>query len=109
MDEARTAIQSEWQKLASQVGETLAARGQSYGDPSDRFRSIGWIWRGILENHFGSELPEEIPARIVSLMLAGMKLSRASRPRPHREDNFLDAIGYLYLGNSIAKNTEVKP
>ena len=64
-------------------------RGSRYGhDPEPGFRSLGRIWRGLLEDWYQVELPADIPPHIVGLMCVGLKLSRAARPwsKPDRDD-----------------------
>lgn len=82
----------------------MQSRGESYGgDPSPGFRSVGRIWRGLLEDYFQIELPGPIPPSVVSAMMAGQKLSRLCRPCGRNPDDAVDAIGYSFLADHCAK------
>jgi len=65
-------------------------RQKDYGNPEDNLTRIGIVWGALL-------MQDAIPPRTVALMLAGMKLVRASN-RDNRDD-FVDAVGYLVLAD----------
>lgn len=69
-------------------------RQKIYGDPFISHKAIGYTWRGILQNRFHDiEIPE-ISADLVAELLAGFKLTRASRPVFH-QDSFDDLRVYV--------------
>lgn len=65
-------------------------RQQDYGDPTANLTSIGIVWGELLG--IG-----ELDADMVALMLAGMKLVRATG-RINRDD-LVDAVAYLMLAD----------
>lgn len=78
-------------------------RGARYGkDPLPGFRSLGRLWRALIEDWFQVELPDDIPPHVVSLMCVGLKLSRAARPweKPDTDD-YDDAHVYLQLSQDM--------
>ena len=77
------------------VLDLLADRTEEYGDPSEMLTAIGRVWSALLD------LPEPIEPRIVSLMLAGMKLARDSVGVEEKRDNRLDAIAYVAIADAI--------
>lgn len=90
----------ERQDLTDELRNT---RGSRYGkDPMPGFRSLGRIWRGLLEDWFQVELPDDIPPHVVSLMCVGLKLSRAARPfeKPDTDD-YDDSHVYLELSQDM--------
>lgn len=83
------------------MGATLGAdaarlayldRQDDYGDADDNLGRIGVVWGELLG-------VGEIDADMVALMLAGMKLVRASS-RLNRDD-LVDAVAYLMLADDI--------
>jgi len=67
-------------------------RQADYGDAADNLAAIGSVWAELLGM-------DTIPADTVALMLAGMKLVRASG-RINRDD-LVDACAYLMLADDI--------
>ena len=65
-------------------------RQNDYGNPERNLTRIGIVWGTLLDR-------EPIPARDVAVMLAGMKVVRASG-RTNRDD-LIDGIGYLLLAD----------
>lgn len=74
-------------------------RADTYGPPEESFGRIGRIWGAILN------LPDIDPST-VALMMAGMKISRASGQLDH-EDSYVDLAGYAALGAEMG--TREKP
>ena len=72
-------------------------RAREYGgDGVANLQNTGLIWTGILQCYFNVELPKPIPSHIVSIMLAGNKLSRIAQGI-YKKDNYMDAITYLHI------------
>ena len=83
-------------KSAGKLEDIEEQRGSEngYGDPLPNMRNIGKSWTAKLNQHYGIPLLHDIPADIVALMMADLKLMRASNSKYH-EDNFDDAHIYL--------------
>ena len=73
-------------------------RSDSYGDPVDALTQVGIVWGVIL-----GEGPIE-PAR-VALMMAGLKMVRASNQIDH-EDSWLDGAAYFAIGGAASARAE---
>jgi len=65
-------------------------READYGPPEQNLTRIGIVWGALLDR-------EQIPPRTVAVMLAGLKVVRASH-RLNRDD-LIDGIGYLLLAD----------
>lgn len=72
-------------------------RQDDYGDAAGNLAAIGAVWAELLGM-------DPIPGDTVALMLAGMKLVRASG-RINRDD-LVDACAYLMLADDIRGNLE---
>lgn len=68
-------------------------RAATHGDAEDNFRQIGNLWSDYLGT--------EISAVDVALMLALLKIARASG-NPTHADNWIDLAGYAACGGEIA-------
>lgn len=84
-------------RLLKRVRATQADRQDAYGDIATSGRDTGLIWTAILQTHYGIVLPHPIPAHVVQLMMAGLKVVRCSLPTPV-EDSWLDLVSYSLLG-----------
>lgn len=69
-------------------------RHRDYGSPERNLTKIGMVWGALLGI-------EAIPPRQVAVMMAGLKLVRASG-RDNRDD-LVDGIGYLMLADEAAE------
>jgi len=67
------------------------ARQKAYGKPEDCFENIGRAWAAELSMWLKIRVPD-IPGRVVSHMLSGMKLVRDCN-EPKR-DSLVDIVGY---------------
>ena len=71
-------------------------RHSDYGSPERNLTKIGLVWGAMLG-------VEPIPARTVAVMMAGLKLVRASG-RVNRDD-LVDGVGYLLLADEAEDRT----
>lgn len=72
-------------------------RQSSYGEPEDNFQRVAIEWANIL----GEKLKEPLSAYDVGLMMAGLKLVRASGGNPFKRDNLVDLAGYAACAGEI--------
>lgn len=84
------------------VHAVMRERGSVYGEPHHSHKNIGLAWTGILQQHYGIELPHPIPHSIVELMMVSFKLQRSSRV--YHKDNFVDAKAYLEFAEHAQAN-----
>jgi len=71
----------------------LGPRNDDYGHPFHDFSRTGLIWHAVLRDHYSKSPDEPIPPELVSLCMAGLKISREVN-RPKR-DNRVDGAGYF--------------
>jgi len=70
-------------------------RQDTYGDISESWERIGRLWAGILD------LDQDIPAYMVGIMMATMKLSRIAGS-PEHTDSYIDALAYIAGAGELA-------
>lgn len=63
--------------------------------------ALGKVWAGILSS--SGQPTEPLSARTVLLMLAAMKVCRASQPFKFVQDDYVDGHGYLHLAEQCPK------
>lgn len=75
---------------------TCGDRNKQYGDPLDNHQDIANLWMAYLST--------PISPKDVAIMMALVKIARAKRPEPHR-DNYVDAAAYLAIAGEIHERT----
>jgi hypothetical protein len=66
--------------------------------------NLGLLWTSLLQTHYNLELEHPIPADLTCLMMAALKLGRASYSSL-LPDNYLDAVVYTWFAHQ-AKEQE---
>lgn len=82
--------------------QTKQERGAVYGPHHEGGTNVGRTWGAILSQYWGHPV-EDIPADIVDLMMASMKICRASTKtgRGH-EDSLHDSRVYIGMAKESA-------
>lgn len=75
-------------------------RQDIYGDPYVNYARIGLIWTAL------TGLP--IKATDVALMMAGLKIYRAS-VNPEHKDSFVDALAYIAIAAQASSSSSSSP
>lgn len=75
------------------VDRTIEERGKVYGEPRLAHVNIGLAWTGLLQQHYGIELPHPVPAHLVAQMMLALKNQRSARV--FKADNYVDAGAFL--------------
>jgi hypothetical protein len=81
----------------------LGARNADYGNPHPDFAGIALMWSGLLN----TILSRQITAVEVALMMTALKLRREAHK--HKDDNLIDAIGYLTCAEWIIAGQKPSP
>lgn len=83
------------QSILDQAREIVAGdRERTHGKPDHNLRAIAAIWSALLRDKLQPDTA--ISPQLVCLMMAGLKLARASNRPGHRE-HALDVVGYMAL------------
>lgn len=69
-------------------------REQTHGAPDHNLRAIAKIWSALLRDRLRDG--DDVTPQMVCLMMAGLKLARASN-RPEHRDHARDTVGYIAL------------
>ncbi len=85
------------------VDLVLGPRNSDYGNPSEDYGKTAKVWSGLLLHKLKEGV--EITPKEAVLMMAALKLSREMHA--HKQDNLVDAIGYVLLTEWI--ETGIKP
>ena len=82
--------------LLTQVAEILEERGKHHGNYFENMTTISQLWNA-------NSSAAEFSADDVAVNLALLKIARRKNGGVHNLDNYLDAVGYLAIGGSIAE------
>lgn len=78
-------------------------RQDQYGDPEDSFGKIAEYWSTYIQSMVPPKFTGEdviyLGAKDVAMMMALLKIAREANQ--HKEDNIVDAIGYLALAGDM--------
>ena len=72
-------------------------RQDLYGNPEDSFSSIADVWKWYFKNMYTTNIC--ITSKDVAIMMALLKIARECNQ--NKEDNIIDAIGYLALAGDM--------
>lgn len=99
---AAKAVESETGHPKDPNREVLEDRMAIYGPPSDMSIQVAAHWTAILRAHFPRlDLPE-IPPHLVGLMMAALKIHRASAPYLKGDaDSYVDLHNYAEIAREI--------
>ena len=71
-------------------------RNEQYGEPEDNFGVIAELWSAYLSNRYGEHGQFiEMCSEDVGVMMSLFKIGRMATAREAKDDNYIDAIGYL--------------
>lgn len=82
----------------------IAERSQTYGPYATSMESIGLIWTGLLQHHYNIRLDHPIPPHVSALMLASMKICRATAG--WKEDNFHDLAAFARFAEELQRESQ---
>ena len=83
------------------------ARQNQYGAPEDSFATIAYYWNTYLDS-IGIDIDDcSISGKDVSMMMALLKIARMSI-QGYKQDNFVDAAGYLGIADDMAAQEDGK-
>jgi len=90
------------QDLIKDSLDIVNLRGNDYGDYRVSFAAIATVWTVLL----GSKLSagSSVSPSDVGLLMAALKLAREAHK--HKDDNLVDAVGYLSIVSMLEKNKE---
>ena len=90
------------QDLIKDSLDIVNLRGNDYGDYRVSFAAIATVWTVLL----GSKLSagSSVSPSDVGVLMAALKLVRQAHK--HKEDNLVDAVGYLSIVSMLEKNKE---
>lgn len=86
--------------LETALDLTCGDRNKQYGDPLVNLQDCADLFNA----YFGHNLRAPVRPQDVAIMMALVKIARAKRPEPHR-DNYVDAAAYLAIAGEIHERT----
>ena len=84
--------------------KVIGERGEDYGDPKVNLTAISKAWNGYLFQRGFMMDNESLNPGDVAIMMALLKLIRQGNR--HKEDNLLDAIGYIELAARVQNESD---
>ncbi len=78
-------------------------RAAIYGPPEDSFHRIADLWNAFLHARGKLAVMQELSPWDVAMMMALMKIARASG-NPGHQDSYVDGAGYLALAGEMAND-----
>lgn len=96
-------------KTETDEGKRIEAeRGNFYGPIGWNHTNIGVMWQGVLMSADWDPSKGPIPADVVCLMMAALKISRAANPHaPVLHDNYIDGQNYLDFAERLKETKEL--
>lgn len=88
---------------AERLAAIIADRDERYGNAALNYANLGRIWAGIIQQHYRVVLAHDLPAEVVLLMVAALKINRACAPVPYDLDHYDDAQNYVALARKAAE------
>lgn len=89
-------------KILDEANEIIAGpRQESYGDAHDSHTRIGVLWGALLHSY---KPGQPVAPEMVALMMAALKMSRASGQMDHH-DSWVDMAAYSGLGGEFAEKS----
>lgn len=85
--------------ILKKAKEIIKERGEDYGCPKVNLAAICKAWSGYLFQRGFIFQNEELGPSDVAMMMALLKLVRQGHR--HKDDNLLDAIGYIELAARV--------
>ena len=108
MSEEQTKYDPKRGKMLKIAMETInGERQDAYGDPENSFPTIAYYWNTYLDS-IGIDIDDcSISGKDVSMMMALLKIARMSI-QGYKQDNFVDAAGYLGIADDMAAQEDGK-
>ena len=94
-------------KRSKKTEQTVAERGKVYGAPIPNMRNIGKMMTGLLNQHYGINLPHDVPPDVVALIMVLVKINRSVNGIYH-PDNFVDLDAYAGFAEEHQKDVQKK-
>lgn len=90
--------------ILDQAKAIIVERGEDYGDPEVNLTAIAKAWSGYLFQRGFMMKTEELVPSDVAILMALLKLVRQGNR--HKDDNLLDAIGYIELAARVHEHSQ---
>ena len=87
--------------VSSEAARVQKARDKRYGDFHFGFTNLGRSWASIIGEHLRVYIPD-LPAQLVELMVAEMKMHRMVRPFGVHIDDHVDLLNYVKFAATSA-------
>lgn len=91
---------------SERVRDIIRERSLTYGEPSTSMECLAGIWTNLLHHHYQQPLPAPITPHMAALMLAAMKVMRATMK--FKVDNYDDASAFLSFAQSLQERDSME-